>query len=122
MAPWLAGLAVACLAVGLMWFFQHQFESKLMAGELEPQAAMQALARLQSTLFALLGLVALGLAVALWSLARKVREAKRWPPSGQWPVPRPLDDHKAQAFQRRLQFGAIVSTVGAAVSLLSALI
>lgn len=122
MVPWLAGLAIACLAVGLMWFFQHQFESKLMAGELEPQAAMQALARLQSALFALLGVVALGLAVALWSLARKVREAQRWPPSGQWPVPRTLDDLHAQVFQRRLQFGAIVSTVGAAVALIAAAI
>jgi len=122
MAPWLAALAIACLAVGLMWYFQHRFESKLITGELEPRTAMEALERLQSTLFSLLGVVALGLAVALWSVARKVRAAKRWPPSGQWPKPRPLDEREAQVFQRRLHFGAIVSGVGAVVALLAAVI
>lgn len=93
-----------------------------MAGELDPQTAIETLERLQSALFALLGVVALGLAVALWSVARRVCAAKRWPPSGQWPVPRPLDEYEAQVFQRRLYFGAIVSGVGAVLALLAAVI
>ena len=122
MVPWLVALAIACLAVGLMWFFQHRFESKLMAGELDPQAAMQALAQLQLGLFVLVGLVALALSTTLWLLSGKVVSAQRWPPSGDWPAPRVLDQREALLFQRRMRFAAVASGAVAAAAIAAALL
>lgn len=117
----LASLACACVAVGLLWGLRWAFEGRVAAGHMSPDAAMDAMARFVALLYSLGAIVAAALAALLAWIAKRTRDTRLWPPSGSWPVPRPITDDEAKRFGRRLHGAAAVAGGVAVAALLAAL-
>ncbi|MGL6291593.1 MAG: hypothetical protein ACRC2H_12945 [Silanimonas sp.] len=113
-------LAWACVVVGLLWALHWAFEGRVLAGQLSPDVAIDAMSRLIVGLYALGALVAAALAGVLWRIARDTRASRQWPPSGSWPAPRPLSDTEIARITGRLRLGAAVAALGGIAALLAA--
>lgn len=86
---------------------------------MSPDAAMDAMARFVALLFSLGAIVAAALAALLAWIAKRTRDTRLWPPSGSWPVPRPITDDEAKRFGLRLHAAAAVAG-GVAIAALAA--
>lgn len=113
-------LACACVIVGMLWGLRWAFEGRVVSGQLSPDAAMEAMVRFVTMLYVFGAIVAAGLAGLLAWIAKRTRETRQWPPSGSWPVPRPISSDEASRFARRLQAGAVVAGVIALAAIVAA--
>ena len=118
----LAVLAGACVVVGMLWALRWAFEGRVLEGHLSPDAALAAMAGFVTMLQALAAAVAALLATLLAWIARRTRETRRWPPSGQWPTPRGLDATEAHRCVRWLHAGAGAAGALAVAALAAALL
>lgn len=113
-------LAWACVVVGMLWALRWAFEGRVTSGQLSPDVAMDAMSRFVTWLCIAGALVASTLAALLWRIATQTRAARLWPPSGTWPVPRPVTDAEIETITRRLRLGAAVAALGAIAALVAA--
>ncbi len=118
----LASLACACVIVGLLWGLQWAFEGRVAAGHMSPDAAIESMARFVALLYLLGAVVAAVLAGLLAWIAKRTRDTRLWPPSGSWPVPRPITDDEARRFVRRLHAAAAAAVGVTVAALLAALL
>lgn len=117
----LAALAGACVVVGMLWGLRWAFEDRVLAGRLSPDASLEAMASLVTMLQALAALVAALLAALLAWIARRTRETRQWPPSGQWPTPRAIGEAEIRRYVQRLRAGAVAAGAVAVAALIAAL-
>lgn len=114
----LAALALACLVVGGLWWWQSRFEASVMDGTIPGDLAFATLHQLRRWLTtgvaACLG--ALG-GVVGW-MAWSVRRDGRWPPG--MTTSAPLDPSRRSIAVAGLAAGAIAATLGAVAVALSA--
>ena len=112
----LFALGAACLAVGMMWWFQNRFEAELVEGRMSPDAAFGALERLHTSLLLLFAVVAAALSGVFAWLLRRLDASGLWPPSGDWPAPRALRAEERPRYRRGLQAAAALSFALAAIA------
>jgi hypothetical protein len=113
-------LAWACVVVGVLWALRWAFEGRVLAGQLSPDVAMDAMSRFVMWLCIAGAVVASTLAALLWRIATQTRAARQWPPSGSWPAPRPVTDAEIARITRRLHLGAAIAAIGAIAALVAA--
>jgi hypothetical protein len=101
----------------MLWGLRWAFEGRVVSGQLSPDVAMDAMERFVALLFGMGALVAAALAALLVHLAHLTRAVKQWPPSGSWPVPRPISDADAVRLARRLHVGAALAGIVAIAAL-----
>ena len=108
--------------VGVLWGLRWAFEGRVAAGQLSPDAALDAMAQFVTILSLLGALVAASLAALLAWIAKRTRETGQWPPSGSMPLPRAIDAHEAERNVRRLHIGAALAGLVAVAALSAALV
>lgn len=114
-------LACACIIVGLLWGLRWAFEGRVAAGQLSPDAALDAMASFVTMLYLMGALVATSLAALLAWIAKRTRETRQWPPSGSWPKPRAIAPQEADRFARYLHVGCALAGLVAVAALAAAL-
>lgn len=118
----LFALALACVFVAVLWSLRWAFEGRVVSGQISPEVAMDAMEGFVTLLYALGALVAGSLAGLLVWIARRTRSTRQWPPSGPWPVPRPVDDAGIARIALRLHLGAAISCAVAIIALVAAIV